>query len=135
MSDIVDRKTRSRMMSGIRGKDTHPEITVRKYLHGAGFRYRLHGRHLPGRPDIVLPKYRTVVFVHGCFWHQHSGCKYAYKPKSNRAFWKRKLGSNVKRDKEVRKQLRKLGWIVMVAWECKLRESDLRKLVVGIRKH
>jgi DNA mismatch endonuclease, patch repair protein len=134
MVDIVDRRTRSRMMSGIRGKNTRPEITVRKYLHSKGFRYRLHGKRLPGRPDLVLAKYRTAVFVHGCFWHQHPGCKYAYKPKSNRDFWRKKLASNIRRDKENQKQLRKLGWRVYLVWECRLRDSDLNKLARMVKQ-
>lgn len=134
MTDIVDRRTRSRMMSGIKGKNTRPEIAVRKYLHAKGFRYRLHDKRLPGKPDLVLRKYRSVVFVHGCFWHQHRGCPYAYTPKSNRAFWRRKLASNVERDKENRKRLSRLGWQVFVIWECRLREPDLKKLEQAIRK-
>ena len=133
MADIVDRHTRSRMMAGIRGKNTKPELIVRKYLFSKGLRYRLHDKHLPGKPDLVFPKYRSVVFVHGCFWHQHSGCKYAYKPKSNRLFWKKKLASNVLRDKEVKKNLRKKGWRVYVIWGCQIRERDLKSLADKIR--
>src|SRR5262245_8797324 len=107
MTDIVDRKTRSRMMSGIRGRNTKPELAVRKALTAAGFRYRLHSNHLPGRPDLVLAKHRCAIFVHGCFWHRHPGCKYAYTPKSNVRFWLDKLESNVRRDKLVRASLRK----------------------------
>ena len=134
MADIVDPKTRSRMMSGIRGKNTKPELTVRRFLHSQGFRYRLHRKRLPGRPDIVLPKYGTVVLVHGCFWHQHAGCRYAYMPKSNRGFWEAKLGSNVERDKQTVVQLRRLGWRVKVLWECEVAEPEkLRRLVKWIR--
>ncbi len=134
MADIVDPRTRSRMMSGIRGKNTRPEIAVRKYLHSRGLRYRLHDKRLPGKPDLVLRKYRSVVFVHGCFWHQHRRCKYAYMPKSNRAFWRKKLASNVERDKENRQQLRRLGWRVLVVWECRLHDPDLKKLEQAIRQ-
>lgn len=98
-----------------------------------GFRYRLHNKHLTGKPDLALSRYRSVVFVHGCFWHRHSGCKYAYTPKSNRVFWKKKLSSNVLRDKKVRRQLKKEGWQVHVIWECQLRERDLKKLADKIR--
>jgi len=121
-------------MSGIRGKNTKPELTVRRFLHSQGFRYRLHRKRLPGRPDIVLPKYGTVVLVHGCFWHQHRGCTYAYMPKTNRGFWEAKLGSNVERDKQTVVQLRRLGWRVKVLWECEVAEPEkLRRLVKWIR--
>lgn len=118
MADIVDAATRSRMMSGIRGKDTAPEMLVRKYLHSRGFRYRLHAKELPGKPDIVLPKYRTVVFVHGCFWHQHPGCKFAVMPKSNTEFWQKKLGGNTARDAANLARLDEMGWRCIVIWEC-----------------
>src|SRR5260370_19935810 len=105
-------------MSAIRGRDTKPEVAVRSYLHGRGFRVRLQGPGLPGRPDIVLPKYSAVVLVHGCFWHHHRGCKYAYSPKSNTAFWNEKLASNVARDAANRRRLAGLGWRVLIVWEC-----------------
>lgn len=100
MTDIVDRKVRSRMMSGIKAKDTKPEMLVRRYLHSMGFRYQLHNKKLLGSPDIVLPKYKTVVFVHGCFWHRHSGCALAYNPKSNIEAWQKKFNGNITRDKK-----------------------------------
>lgn len=103
MADVVDRATRRRMMSGIRGRDTKPEITDRKYLHAAGMRFRLAPKNLPGKPDIVLPKYRIVVFVHGCFWHRHEGCKYAATPKTNLQFRQKKFEANTARDKLVRR--------------------------------
>lgn len=118
MPDIVDPGTRSRMMSGIRGKDTKPEMRVRRRLHAAGLRYRLHDGRLPGKPDLVLPRARTVVFVHGCFWHQHEGCRYAYEPATNTAFWRNKLRSNVERDARVESELTKAGWTVEIIWEC-----------------
>lgn len=112
-------------MSRIRGRDTSPERAVRSILHRLGYRFRLHAR-LPGRPDVVLPKYRTVVFVHGCFWHRHSGCPYAYAPRSRTEFWSQKFADNVARDRRATAELRALGWQVLVAWECELR--DTRKL-------
>lgn len=135
MADIVDRATRSRMMSGIRGRNTKPELIVRRYLHQQGLRFRLHDRRLPGRPDLVLRKHNTVVFVHGCFWHQHKGCRFAYMPSSNRAFWKTKLRGNARRDKRIGRELRSMGWRVFEVWECNARvESRLRKLVNAIKK-
>lgn len=132
MADIVDPKTRSRMMSGIRGKNTSPELAVRRHLHVAGLRFRLHYTSLPGKPDLVLPKYRAIVQVRGCFWHQHSGCKYAYMPKSNVEFWSSKLKANVVRDARNDAALRTRGWRVFVVWECDTSESLLNWLVVQI---
>lgn len=123
MTDIVDPETRSAMMSGIRGKNTKPEILVRRFLHRLGFRFQLHRRDLPGRPDIVLPKYRTVVEVRGCFWHRHEGCPYAYTPKSNREFWETKLNGNQERDRRNLRELKKLGWRVIEVWECELMDD------------
>jgi DNA mismatch endonuclease (patch repair protein) len=135
MADIVNKQTRSRMMSGIRGKNTQPELRVRSYLHRAGLRFSLHGRKLPGRPDLVLAKHESVVFVHGCFWHQHASCRYAYKPASNSRFWNDKFVENTARDQRVRKQLRSEGWRVFVIWECEAGdEIRLRRLVRWIRK-
>lgn len=131
--DVVDKATRSRMMSGIRGKDTKPELVVRSFLHRAGLRFRLHAK-LPGKPDLVFPKYRTAVFVHGCFWHRHEGCCYATTPASNPAFWQEKFASNVRRDAKVTAQLEKLGWRVLVIWACQLNESSLKGLTREIRK-
>lgn len=119
--DVVDPLTRSRMMSGIRGKDTKPELAVRRYLHAAGFRYRLHASDLPGRPDLVFPRYRTVVFVHGCFWHAHSGCRYFKLPGTRTDFWTTKLAANAARDKRDIAALHAGGWRVAVVWECALR--------------
>jgi DNA mismatch endonuclease (patch repair protein) len=126
MADVVDPATRSRMMAGIKGKNTKPELLVRKYLHGRGLRYRLHAHELPGKPDLVLPKYRAVVFVHGCFWHQHIGCKYASKPQTRTEFWNHKLSENVKRDSYQIAALEGLGWRVFVVWECELQEGSSR---------
>jgi DNA mismatch endonuclease (patch repair protein) len=125
MPDVVDKETRSRMMAGIRGKDTQPERVLRSALHRRGLRYRLHFRGLPGRPDIVFPKFRAVIFVHGCFWHRHEGCRYATTPASNAAFWKTKFDSNVSRDQRNIEALLKAGWRVAIVWECELRSSSL----------
>lgn len=121
MTDVVDAATRSRMMSGIRSKDTKPEMIVRRALHKAGFRYRLHDKKLPGKPDIVLPKYRTVIFVHGCFWHGH-GCKDFKWPKSREQWWREKIEGNVARDKAVTTKLGHLGWRISTIWECESEE-------------
>lgn len=116
--DIVDKVTRSRMMSSIRGYNTKPEMIVRKYLHSRGFRYRLHRKDFPGRPDLVLKKYNIVIFVHGCFWHKHRNCHYASLPKSRPKFWAAKLESNVEHDKRAVIDCLKLGWRVLIIWEC-----------------
>jgi DNA mismatch endonuclease (patch repair protein) len=111
------------MMSAIRSRNTEPELLVRRFLHRRGFRFSLHRGELPGRPDIVLPKYNAVVLVHGCFWHRHPGCRYAYMPKGNRAYWATKLAGNVVRDARNRGDLRALGWRVFVVWECQARHA------------
>lgn len=121
MTDIVDSKTRSRMMAGIRGKNTRPELLVRKYLHAKGFRYRLHDKKLPGSPDIVLRKYQLAIFVHGCFWHRHKGCRYATTPAQNRKKWLLKFRQNTERDQRQINQLIDMGWRVLVIWECALK--------------
>ena len=118
MVDTVDRATRSRMMSGIKGKNTKPEMIIRKYLHFKGLRFRLHRKDLPGRPDLVFPRYNLALFVHGCFWHSHPGCKYAVIPESNRQFWITKLSKNVERDYLAVERLMEVGWRVLVVWEC-----------------
>lgn len=120
-------------MSGIRGKDTMPERFVRSALHRAGLRFTLHAR-LPGKPDVVLPKFRVVVFVHGCFWHQHASCRYATTPASNSAFWKEKFAANKRRDAAVKRQLRRLGWRVRVIWACQLNQRKMAALVAQIRQ-
>ncbi|MDN7558069.1 very short patch repair endonuclease [Burkholderia orbicola] len=121
MTDVVDKETRSRMMSGIRSKNTTPELTIRRALHSRGFRYLLHSSNLPGKPDMVFPKYRAVVFVHGCFWHAHD-CKYFKLPGSRTEFWREKLLKNWQRDESVLATVRALGWRVLVIWECATRE-------------
>ncbi len=132
MIDVVDQATRSRMMSGIREKNTKPERVVRSFLHRAGLRFRLHAE-LPGKPDVVLPRCHTVVFVHGCFWHRHAGCKYATTPGSNVAFWQEKFAANKRRDAVVKRRLRRLGWQVHVVWSCQLNQRKMEALVAQIR--
>ncbi|WP_343577785.1 DNA mismatch endonuclease Vsr [Pseudomonas sp.] len=122
--DIVDSATRSLMMSGIRGRDTKPEITVRKFLHARGYRFRLHRKDLPGRPDIVLPRFRTCIFIHGCFWHHHKGCRFATLPKTRADFWAQKLKDNVERDRRAQEALLRKGWRVMTIWECELKHPE-----------
>lgn len=121
MTDIVDKETRSRMMAGIRGKNTKPELLLRKALHAKGFRYRLHAANVTGRPDLFLPRFRAVVFVHGCFWHRHPGCRYATMPATRPDFWRAKFDANVARDEKVRESLLCDGWRVATIWECALR--------------
>lgn len=124
MADTVDAATRSRMMSAIRGRDTMPELMVRKYLHRAGLRFRLGGAGLPGRPDIVLPRHRVALFVHGCFWHRHEGCRFATTPKTNADFWNAKFAQNLRRDTVSEDKLRAFGWSPMVIWECETSDVD-----------
>jgi len=124
----MDRLTpsqRSALMSKVRGKNTRPEERVRSILHRLGFRFRLHRKDLPGTPDIVLPKYGTVIFVHGCFWHRHPACKKASMPQTNKEFWEAKLARNVERDRENAEALRRLGWKVLVVWECELKNPEI----------
>lgn len=130
MVDIVDKATRSRMMSGIKGKNTQPERAVRSFLHKQGLRFHIHRKDLSGEPDIVLPKYRTVVFVNGCYWHRHEGCKLAYMPKSNIDKWQKKFDGNVERDRVNYKQLEEEGWRVIVVWECEVRDDSYQKWIV-----
>lgn len=122
MVDIVSPEKRSEMMAGIKGKDTRPEIMLRKALHRRGFRFRLHNKDLPGKPDIVLPKYRVAILVHGCFWHGHEGCKLFRLPKSREDFWKEKIEGNITRDKIKTGLLLEQGWRVLVVWECSLKQ-------------
>lgn len=120
MADIVDKQTRSRMMSGIRGKDTRPELVVRKLLHAMGFRYRLQGKGIPGRPDLVFPKYSALIQVQGCFWHGHK-CHLFKMPSTRTEFWRDKITSNVTRDRKNLAACRKLGWKSLVVWECAIK--------------
>jgi DNA mismatch endonuclease (patch repair protein) len=123
--DILDRQARSRLMGRIRGKDTKPEMVVRRIAHRLGFRFRLHRRDLPGSPDLVFPGRRKVVFVHGCYWHRHPGCHLAYEPKSNVEFWTEKFASNVARDQKALADLQNQGWDTLVIWECDAKDPNL----------
>lgn len=130
--DKLNEKQRSWLMSRVRRTNTRPEIVVRRILHRLGLRFRLHAKKLPGRPDIVLSRWRIVIFVHGCFWHRHNGCSKTTTPSSNKGFWLDKFATNVKRDKRCRRQLRDAGWRVIVVWECET--YDVEKLVLTMKK-
>jgi len=131
--DSLSSEKRSFNMSRIRSRDTKPEIIVRSLLHFKGYRFRLHRKDLPGNPDIVLPRYNKIILVHGCFWHRHSGCRFAYVPKSRVDFWQKKFKNNVRRDEEVKRALIELGWEVHVIWECETKsESNLKKRIINI---
>ncbi|MFN8794404.1 MAG: very short patch repair endonuclease [Betaproteobacteria bacterium] len=130
MADVVDPATRSRMMSGIGRRDTAPELRVRRYLHGAGLRFRVNVAHLPGRPDVVLPRVRMAVFVHGCFWHRHPGCRLAAEPATRTDFWNAKFDANVQRDRRVVDSLRANGWVVRTIWECESRDEAVLDALV-----
>src|SRR5262249_52465589 len=124
MADMFTKAKRSAIMSRISGKDTAPELRVRRLLHALGFRFRLHRDDLPGKPDIVLPRHRKIILVHGCFWHSHPGCPRAALPTTNVEFWQKKIGKNTARDQQVRNQLRELNWDVLVLWQCQLKDAD-----------
>ena len=132
MADVLTPKQRSYNMSRIRNKDTKPEELVRKYLFSQGFRYRKNDARLPGKPDIVLTKYKTVIFVNGCFWHKHEGCKFFVWPKNNAEFWKEKIEKNAARDRETYRKLRDLGWNVISVWECELRSETRESTLYGL---
>ena len=132
MTDIVDPATRSRMMAGIRGKNTRPELKIRKELHRLGFRFRLHDKQLPGKPDIVLRKYQAIIFVHGCFWHQHE-CRLFKWPKTRPEFWKEKINRNRENDIKALESLCSSGWRVCVIWECAMKGAD--KNIQGVAKN
>lgn len=138
MPEKISPETRSRMMAGIRGKDTKPELMIRRHLHRQGLRYRLFARDLPGRPDIVLPRWKAVVFAHGCFWHRHENCSFFRLPKTRPEFWADKIQRNVERDTAAIEQLRDAGWRVAVIWECALRKDPdrtLDRLVAFVRSN
>src|SRR5947208_16643148 len=118
--DVLTREQRSYCMSRIKGRDTTPELEVRRRVHALGFRFRLHRTDLPGRPDIVLPRHRKVIFVHGCFWHRHEACRPLKVPRNNSDFWRKKFEANLERDRRAQAQLLELGWKVLIVWECEL---------------
>ena len=132
--DVHSKEVRSYNMSCIKGKGTKPEEMVRKYLFSQGFRYRKNDKRLPGTPDIVLPKYKTVIFVNGCFWHGHEGCKYFVWPKNNAEFWKAKILQNIERDKRDFERLENAGWKVIVVWECQLKKARSFESLEGLKR-
>jgi len=134
MADVHSKETRSYNMSRIRSKDTKPEMLVRRFLHKNGFRYRLHVKDMPGKPDIVLPKYKTVIFIHGCFWHGHEGCKYYVVPKSRTEWWLNKIGSNITNDTNAERLLTAAGWNIIKIWECELKPSLLEQTLINLPK-
>jgi DNA mismatch endonuclease, patch repair protein len=138
MTDVHSKEVRSYNMSKIRGKDTKPELIVRRFLHKNGFRYRLHVKNLPGKPDIVLPRFKTVIFVQGCFWHGHDGCRYYVVPKTRTEWWLNKINTNKFKDQDVFIKLKELGWTIIEVWECDLkkdkREATLEDLIMTLAK-
>jgi len=132
MADVHTKEQRSYNMSRIRSKDTKPELLVRKFLFSKGFRYRLHVKALPGKPDIVLPKYKTVIFIHGCFWHGHENCKYFVVPKTKPEWWLNKISGNIANDKKAGKNLLSAGWNIIAIWECELKPSSIVNTLAGL---
>lgn len=132
MADLYPKEKRSYLMSRIRSQNTRPEMIVRKFLFSKGFRYRVNVKKLPGSPDIVLRKYRTVLFIHGCFWHGHENCKIAHIPKTRTEWWKKKINRNIERDGNTRAELKKMGWRTMVVWECQLAPKQRASTLQGI---
>ena len=138
MTDVHDKKTRSYNMSRIKGENTKPEMLVRKFLYKNGFRYRLNYSKLPGKPDIVLPKYKTVIFINGCFWHGHKGCRFFFVPKTRTEWWIDKINGTIERDENKNRELEKIGWAVKTLWECELKPEKRTKtfedLLLFLRK-
>lgn len=134
MADVHTSQQRSYNMSRIKGKDTKPEMLVRKFLHANGYRYKLHDKKLPGKPDIVLPKYKTVIFVNGCFWHGHTNCKYFTIPKSRTKWWSTKINGNKVNDAKAIKALKKGGWRMITVWTCKLKPTKAEKTLNSLLK-
>jgi len=131
--DRISGEHRSWNMSRIKSSNTKPEIIVRSLLHNMGYRFRLHRKDLPGKPDIVLPRYKSVIFVHGCFWHRHKGCKNAASPKTKKTFWREKFRANVERDRKVQKEMKSMGWKIQIIWECEL--SDPEEVRKSLKSH
>jgi len=134
MADVHDKATRSYNMSRIKGKDTKPEMLVRRFLHAHGFRYKLHDKTLPGKPDIVLLKYKTVIFVHGCFWHGHEGCKYYVVPKTRTEWWVEKINRNIANDSKATLALLNDGWRIINLWECDLKPAKIANTLQSLTK-
>lgn len=134
MPDVHDKVTRSYNMSRIRSTNTKPEMLVRRFLHANGFRYKIHDNKLPGKPDIVLPKYKTVILIHGCFWHGHANCKFAKFPKTNSSYWTPKIINNIAKDKKHIKSLKQDGWRIIVLWTCKLKSKTINKVFESLLK-
>lgn len=134
MADVHSTQTRSYNMSQIKGKNTKPEMLVRRFLHANGFRYKLHDKTLPGKPDLVLPKYKTVIFVHGCFWHGHKDCRYFVVPKTRTEWWLNKINGNTANDAKALKALMKEGWKIITVWECNLKPAKVEKTLKAISK-
>jgi len=134
MADVHDKAIRSKNMAAIKSKNTKPEMLVRKFLHANGYRYRLHDSKLPGKPDIVLPKYKTVIFVHGCFWHGHKNCKYFVVPKTRTEWWLNKINGNIVNDAKAAKALKIEGWKIINLWECNLKSSKTDKTLTALLK-
>jgi DNA mismatch endonuclease, patch repair protein len=138
MADTFSREKRSWIMSRVKSKHTLPEILVRRYLHSKGFRFRLHVKELPGKPDIVLPKYKSIILVHGCFWHGHSGCAKARLPKTRTEWWEKKMNYNIVKDAKTKRLLKKSGWSVITVWQCQLTtkkgDSTLKKIAAFLKK-
>ena len=132
--DVVDKQTRSRMMAGIRGKNTKPELLLRRALHADGFRYRIHDQRLPGKPDLVFPMYKAVIFIHGCFWHRHPECWWNTTPSTNTEFWKGKLDKNAERDARTVDDLREKGWRIATVWECSFRLSATEQVAATVEE-
>ena len=132
MTDIFTKKKRSEIMSKIGPKDSSQEVFIRKLVHSLGYRFRLHRKDLPGKPDLVFPKYKKVIFINGCYWHGHKGCKRANLPETNRKFWEEKIGRNIKTDIKNQKKLKKLGWDYLIFWQCKIKKSKITFLKQNI---
>lgn len=133
MTDVHSKEIRSYNMSKIKGKDTKPELLVRKFLHKNGYRYRIHVKDLPGKPDVVLPKYKTVIFVHGCFWHGHEGCKYYVVPKTKTEWWLNKINGNIAKDSKSELELLKMGWTIIKIWECDLKRTTIEQTLLSLK--
>jgi len=134
MADVHSIETRSYNMSRIKGKNTKPEMLVRKFLHANGYRYKLHDKSLPGKPDIVLPKYKTIIFVHGCFWHGHENCKYFVVPKTRTDWWVNKINGNILNDNKAADALSSQGWKIITVWECELKGTIVEKRLLTIKE-